>query len=131
MKRQTENWLDAAYDDIKTVRKISDDENLTNITAFHAEQAIEKSFKAVLEEYESKVPRIHNVIKLKELTEKHIEFSVDKDLLLKISEVYSDARYPSDAGLIPTGKPTIETVKKYSDFAEEVYSMIRVKLENL
>ena len=124
MKKQAKNWLDAALDDINTIKKIGNDETLTNIIAFHAEQAIEKSLKAILEEFESKVPRIHNVIKLKELTEKHIVFSVDNQLLAQISEVYSDARYPSDLGLIPTGKPTINTAKTYEEFAESVYKIV-------
>ena len=49
--------------------------------AFHSQQAIEKSLKSVLEEYESKVPRIHNIIKLKEMTEKYLDITADKKLL--------------------------------------------------
>ena len=128
MKKQVKNWLNSALDDLNTIKKIGNDETLTNMIAFHAEQAIEKSLKAILEEFESKVPRIHNVIKLKELTEKHVLFDVDKQLLLQISEVYSDARYPSDLGLIPTGKPSVETAKLYENFAESIYNIILEKL---
>ena len=66
MKKQAEEWLNAASDDLKVIDKIIDDEILTNMVAFHSQQAIEKSFKSILEEFESKVPRIHNLIKLKE-----------------------------------------------------------------
>lgn len=90
MKKQVENWLDAASDDIRLIEKIGEDESLTNMIAFHAEQAVEKSFKAVLEQYESKVPRIHNIIKLKELIEKYIKIDLDKNLLIEISEVYTE-----------------------------------------
>jgi HEPN domain-containing protein len=128
MKKQVKNWLNSALDDLNTIKKIGNDETLTNMIAFHAEQAIEKSLKAILEKFESKVPRIHNVIKLKELTEKHVLFDVDKQLLLHISEVYSDARYPSDLGLIPTGKPSVETAKLYENFAESIYNIILEKL---
>lgn len=72
MKKQAKDWLDAANDDLRVVEKIIDDDSLTNMIAYHSQQAIEKSLKSILEEYESKVPRIHNIIKLKEMTEKYI-----------------------------------------------------------
>ena len=128
MKKQAENWLEAAYDDLKTIKKIQEDESLTNVMAFHAEQAIEKTLKAVLEEYESKVPKVHNVIKLKELTEKYIELEIDRDLLTQINEIYIETRYPSDLGLIPTGKPTIETARIYTNFAENIYNIVKKKM---
>ncbi|MEW5815848.1 MAG: hypothetical protein AB1798_10705 [Spirochaetota bacterium] len=36
MKKQAENWLEAAFDDIKTIEKIRTDKTLTNMIAFHA-----------------------------------------------------------------------------------------------
>ncbi len=130
MKKQVENWLDAASDDIRLIEKIREDESLTNMIAFHAEQAVEKSFKAVLEQYESKVPRIHNIIKLKELIEKYIKIDLDKNLLMEISEVYTETRYPSDLGLIPTGKPSIKTASNYKKFAEDIYNKVLAELSN-
>ena len=121
MKKQVENWLDAASDDIRLIKKIGKDESLTNMIAFPAEQAVEKSFKAVLEQYESKVPRIHNLIKLRELIEKYLQIDIDKNLLLEISEVYSETRYPADLGLLPNGKPCIRTAQNYEKFAEDIY----------
>jgi len=79
MKKQAEEWLDAAED-------------------------------------ESKVPRIHNLIKLKEMIEKDILFETDKTTLEKVNEIYTDTRYPSDVGLVPTGKPSIELAKKFYIF---------------
>ena len=108
MKKQAEEWLNAADDDLKVISKIIDDETLTNMMAFHSHQAIEKSLKSILEEYESKVPRIHNLIKLQEMTEKYIMFEIDKTTLEKVNEIYTDTRYPSDVGLVPKGKPSIK-----------------------
>ena len=64
MKKQAESWLRAAQDDLRVIKQILDDENLTHMVAFHSQQAIEKSIKAVLEQTEEEVPRIHNIIKL-------------------------------------------------------------------
>ena len=49
MKKQAEEWLYAANDDLKVISKIIDDETLTNMITFHSQQAIEKSFKSILE----------------------------------------------------------------------------------
>ena len=49
MKKQAESWLSAAKDDLDVIKEIIGKDNLTNMIAFHAQQAIEKSFKAVVE----------------------------------------------------------------------------------
>ena len=52
MKEISQHWLNSANDDLKIITKIIDDSSLTHQVAFHAQQAIEKSFKAVIEEKE-------------------------------------------------------------------------------
>ncbi len=47
MKQATSNWLNFAKADILNCEKIIDEEFLTNIVAFHSQQAVEKSFKAL------------------------------------------------------------------------------------
>ncbi len=128
MKKQAEEWLNAANDDLKVIEKIIDDETLTNMIAFHSQQAIEKSFKSILEEFEARVPRIHNLIKLKEMTEKYIKFETDKTSLEQVNEIYTDTRYPSDVGLVPTGKPSIELAKEFYIFALRIKKEIAKKM---
>jgi len=77
MRRQTEAWLASARDDLRVVEEILDNEDLTHMVAFHCQQAVEKSFKAVLEEYEQIVPRTHDLITLRTLAEKHIRVTVE------------------------------------------------------
>ncbi len=128
MKKQAEEWLNSANDDLKVIAKIIDDETLTNMIAFHAQQAIEKSLKSILEEFESKVPRIHNLIKLKEMTEKYIIFEIDKTSLEQVNEIYTDTRYPSDVGLVPTGKPSIELAKEFYVISLRIKNEISKKM---
>jgi len=52
MKEVTEKWLRAAADDLRVIDKISSDEYLTHMVAFHSQQCIEKSLKVVMEEFE-------------------------------------------------------------------------------
>jgi len=85
------------------------------MVAFHCQQSVEKSFKAVLEEYDRLVPRTHDLIALRTLVEKHIRVMVEPDLLNQMNDLYVDSRYPSDFGLLPGGKPP-------QDLAQQMYN---------
>ncbi len=125
MKRQTEHWLDSAEDDLTVIGEIIDNEHLTHMVAFHSQQAIEKSIKAVLEEKENHVPRIHNIITLKGKIENYIELAVDQELFDQINELYIGSRYPMDLGLLPDGKPSKEIAEKFFSIATEIHTDIR------
>lgn len=62
MKKITGDWLEAARDDLLIIREIISNPQLTNMVAFHSQQCIEKCLKTILEEFENKVPRIHNLV---------------------------------------------------------------------
>jgi len=71
------------------------------MVAFHSQQAIEKCFKAILEENEDNVPKIHNIIVLKEKIERYINLKLEKEIFDQLNELYIDSRYPTDLGLLP------------------------------
>jgi len=125
MKRQSENWLNKAEDDLLLIEEIIENEHLTNMVAFHSQQAIEKSIKAVLEEKEAKVPKIHNIITLRGKIEKYVGLDVDQGLFDQINELYVDSRYPTDLGLLPDGKPSKEIACKFFDMAAKVHKNIK------
>ena len=52
MKKITKDWLDSAKLDLDNIELIITREYLTPVMCFHAQQAVEKSFKAYLEEKE-------------------------------------------------------------------------------
>jgi len=53
MKKITNEWLLSAESDLLLIKEIISHENLTHLSAFHAQQAIEKSFKAIYQKQES------------------------------------------------------------------------------
>ena len=112
MKKQAESWVTAAYDDLLVIIEILDNENLTHMVAFHSQQAIEKSLKAVLEEEDSEVLRTHNILVLREKVERYINLQIDQEIFDEINELYIDSRYPTDLGLLPDGKPTKKVANK-------------------
>ncbi len=127
MKKQAESWLDFAYSDLLVINEIIDNPYLTHMVAFHSQQAIEKSFKAILEEKESSVPKIHDLITLHKLIKKHMEIDVDFSVLQLINQAYIDSRYPADVGLLPDGTPSSEEAKKMYACALNIYEAIKKK----
>jgi HEPN domain-containing protein len=132
MKKQVKVWVDFADRDLLTVSEIIKNPELTNIAAFHCQQAIEKYFKAFLIEYEKPFHRIHNLLTLYGTIKEITDLRLDEDLLATINNVYSESRYPSEIGLFPDGSiPTIDTANRFYTFTKEVVAIIREKLNNL
>ena len=46
---------------------------------------------------------------------------VDEDVLDEMNQIYIEARYPSDFGLLPSGPPTGEIVERFTTLATELY----------
>lgn len=124
MKPITQEWLNRARDDLDVVEEIIEIAHLTNIAAFHCQQAIEKSFKAILEEHDEVVPRIHNLVTLYNLVKDKLNFTSDELALKEIGDIYLEARYPGELGLLPYGKPAVEDAKRFYSTAKTVYNNV-------
>jgi len=128
MKKFTKEWLRAAYYDLITIEEIIDNSFLTNIVAFHAQQCIEKSMKAIIEEEEINIPKIHKLLKLYKKVSFKID-NLDESILITLDGLYIESRYPSAFGLLPYGKPTIDDAKEFYEFANDVFDRVCEILE--
>ena len=128
MRRQAKAWLDSARDDLAVVEEIIERDDLTHMVAFHCQQAIEKSLKAVICEKKGAAPRIHDLITLHGQAEKYITIDMDSDILNQLNELYIDARYPADLGLLPGGKPPKELSPKMYGVAKKICEIVEEKL---
>jgi len=117
------DWLEAAYGDIIVLESIKDNDFITHITAFHSQQTVEKSFKAMLEHYEANVPHKHDLLMLNKLISKYLTID-DTYILDALNDLYIDSRYPGDMGLLPYGKPTLEDAKEFYEFAKSVFDRV-------
>ncbi|MBW1649738.1 MAG: HEPN domain-containing protein [Deltaproteobacteria bacterium] len=86
---------------------------------------MEKSIKAILEEKEEKVPRIHDIITLREKIEKYIKLDIDSDIFDQLNELYIDSRYPADLGLLPDGKPSKKTADIFFKTSTKILNDIK------
>jgi len=129
MKPITEVWLEKAREDLDVVLEIISREHLSGMVAFHSQQAVEKTMKGIIEEFEIGFVKTHNLERLLGVIGKQVNLDVDLNFIKRLDEVYISTRYPSDLGLLPAGKPSIQDAKELYDFADEFYHKVKILLE--
>ena len=131
MKKQVEDWLLLADNDLRAAGVIVNDEYpLTNIAAFHCQQAVEKYFKAYIIEKDIPLIRTHDLIKLNGMINEIKNLGINEKKLMAINEVYMDSRYPGDLGLMPDGMPTNEEIKEFIGYVNEIKTIINNELKD-
>lgn len=124
MKVTTKQWLDFAKTDLRSCKNNLHDDFVTNIVAFHSQQAVEKVFKALLEEKEIPIPRVHNLVHLHSIVGKFLITSIDLAELDVLDEVYISSRYPGNIGMLSTGKPKKQEATELYESAKQIYEMV-------
>jgi len=124
---QAKEWLKAAYSDLRSIEHIISDSFLTHVVAFHSQQAIEKSFKAIMEDSSIPVPKVH---KLETLVNKiNVELEINSEILAILDLLYIESRYPGDMGLLPHGKPALKDAKEFYKVAQSIFNQTSQLLE--
>lgn len=129
MKKLTEEWLQAAKDDLDVIERILSDEHLAHIVAFHAQQSIEKVFKALLEEHDIEMHRIHNLVTLYGKVEDFVGKDIDLPLLKTLDSLYIEARYPGELGLLPSGRPKLDDARRFREYAKWIFEKVGGQLK--
>lgn len=125
MKSLSKAWLDAAKNDLDVIDRIIADVHLSHIVAFHAQQGVEKCFKALMEEHCVEAQKVHSLITLYTKVENFLAGEdLDHRMMRILDSLYIDARYPGDLGLLPEGLPTGEEAKGFQAFAVAVYDLV-------
>ncbi len=127
MKKRAIEWLKSAELDLLSAKDDIGKEWATPLVAYHSQQCVEKSFKAIVELFGKDVPKTHDLIKLYHICreiipELHIE---NVELLEVLNKVYIDVRYPGPLGFLPEGAPTQLEAESFLIFAEEIYEKVK------
>ncbi|RPH38742.1 MAG: HEPN domain-containing protein [Burkholderiales bacterium] len=69
----------------------------------------------------------HDLIRLQQYASITLS-SEESDMLAVINEVYIDARYPGDLGLLPQGKPTPSEVQVFIKLCEAILQKVRQQI---
>jgi HEPN domain-containing protein len=88
MKLITQAWLSKALADLQASQILLNEPHLTGVVAFHTQQAVEKSFKAVIEEFDLDFAKTHNLHRLYGIVKPHCDLKVDLDLLEQLDAIY-------------------------------------------
>ncbi len=126
MKDGTKSWIAFADRDLEAAKSLLENEYVANIVLFHCQQCIEKCLKAILEEHEIQVPKIHSVVRLFGIITENIElgYKIDENSLNLVDDIYIDTRYPSGLGLLPTGFPSKEEAAEVLKIAKDIYAKV-------
>ena len=124
MKELTKDWLNFAEDDLISIKMLLGNPILTNIVAFHSQQSIEKSIKAIIEEFGIAFIKTHNLQTLLVKIEKVISLSFNELIISELDRLYIDSRYPGDLGLMPNGKPTLPEAEIYFQEALKIKEQV-------
>jgi len=120
MKKATNEWFISAECDLLLIQEILEIENLAHLSAFHSQQCVEKSFKAVIEEFDLGFIKTHSLETLYNLVKKKLPGQLDIDILILLDQLYIDSRYPGEMGLLPSGKPSLSEAEEFFRFARMV-----------
>ena len=121
MRRISRDWLLSAEMDLRSIERMLDEEFLAPVACFHAQQCVEKSLKAILEEKGVRPPKTHDVLRLYGLVSETVGLELDLRTLQVLNDLYVDARYPGELGLLPHGRPSPEDARQFYEFAAKVY----------
>ena len=125
MKKQVNDWILLADKDLYVAELvIKDDYPLTNIVAFHCQQAIEKYLKAFMIEKDIPLLKTHDLIKLNGMINEIKKLDIDEKKLIILNEVYMDSRYPGDLGLMSDGIPTKEQAREFIEYVKEIRTVV-------
>ncbi len=130
MKANTKQWLEFAQTDLRSCENNLNDDFVTNVVAFHSQQAVEKAFKALIDEKGIRMSRIHNLTRLYALTESFLISTIDETELEKLDNVYTSSRYPGEIGLLSTGKPTMKESKELYEIARKIFNILSQSIES-
>lgn len=120
MGDESKAWLETAHKDLLAAQRLSGDVALSGVIAFHAQQAVEKALKATLIVQKNRLLRTHDLKRLLAEVEGFFFQEGDEDTLFELSALYTQSRYPADFGLLPSGRPGEEDLKRFIDFAERI-----------
>jgi HEPN domain-containing protein len=104
---------------------------ITGGVAVLAEQAIEKSLKALLSlRFGAKIPKIHDLRKLYVAAKEVKNIEIDGDLLDELSDLYIVERYPARIGYLSNGDiPSLERAKVYLACAQSLAATVATEIE--
>jgi HEPN domain-containing protein len=118
-------WLIKAEHDLITARQtLSMKSPPTDTPCFHAQQAVEKSLKALLTFRGVEFPKTHDLLVLLDFANKLTDkFEIFREKLAEMNSYAVEARYPGDF-YEPPIEDAMEALKTAEDFTEKIKALL-------
>lgn len=129
MRKLAKHWLGYAEQDLIAAEYLASNSNVSGVSAFHCQQCIEKSFKAVLVFHDQEVPRIHDLVTLHERVEKTTAIPMDEETLRQVNDSYIDNRYPVNELPVSERAPSLTKVEEFVTLARQVFETVRSTIQ--
>lgn len=126
MNRIVKEWIEKANHDLQAAHYLLDMEDLiTDVIAFHFQQAVEKYLKAYLTYFNIRVSKTHDLIViLNQCIEHDFDFkSFNSDILIKLTDCGVMVRYPDDFYEL-----SLNEVQEFSEVASFTKDFVLKKL---
>lgn len=130
MKELARRWLAFADKDRQTCEQIKESRGLRAIAAFHVQQMIEKSLKAILVCHGQNPPRTHDLVRLAALVTAAVGKSVvNPDELERINQYYTFSRYPLALEMDASEEPSAQELTSMVSTGRTVLDLARQLVE--
>ena len=127
MKRETENWLKLANNDLKVAETLFKEGLYINVIE-HTHAALEKSIKGLIaEQKDIQPPKVHDLLKLVALTLIENVQEETKRTLDELNDLYLSTRYTDDFDKLIKILHS-DKVKDIFERSKEVFKWIQKKL---
>lgn len=131
MKELARRWLAFADKDRQTCEQIKESRGLRAIAAFHVQQMIEKSLKAILVCQGQNPPRTHDLVRLAALVTAAVGKSVvNPDELERINQYYTFSRYPLALEMDASEEPSAQELTSMVSTGRTVLDRTRQLVEH-
>lgn len=126
MEEDIKYWVDLADYDLETAKVMLDSGRYIYVL-FMCQQAIEKILKAhVVRTTQKFPPRLHNLVRLLELSELILD-EENKKFLEKLNYYYISSRYPEDRKELAK-EVNKQLAREYYNNSEELFKWLKTKL---
>ena len=124
MKGLAKSWLGFANEDRIACERLLDTGGIEGVVAFHAQQVVEKSLKAVIVAAGSQPPRVHDLTRLLAIAQElaALELPCSEDTIARVDQYYTLSRYPQSLEVLGPPRPSHGELAEMVSCAADVYA---------
>ena len=128
MNALPDEWLRFAQEDHKTAQALFKEEIWSHV-CFHAQQAVEKGLKALIE-CRKEVPKIHDLLELANESQKcGFDIGQFRPYFNYLNQFYTSTRYPFLTAVLPDGIPGSKEAEEALSQVVPFLNFVKIKLD--